>query len=67
MTYYERITSFNIDELAEFITGLCEERDYHCLEKLYEMGIDASIVHSPFELRVEKNKRLLLSEYSNSS
>lgn len=64
-TVYEMIRSFSVDEMAEFITDLCRERDLYCLERLQEAGIDASIVQLARELQVLDNKMWLLSKYSD--
>lgn len=60
MTYYELIKSFSVDDMAEFITQLCQERDQYCLERLQEAGIDATLVQLAREIQVEENKRMLL-------
>lgn len=60
MTYYDLIKSFSVDDMAEFITELCQMRDKYCLEQLQEAGIDATLVQLARPLQVEENKRLLL-------
>ena len=62
MTYYDLIMTFSVDDLAEFITTLCEERDLYCLECLHEAGVDASLVHPAREIQVADNKRMLLTK-----
>lgn len=60
MTYYDLIMSFTVDDMAEFITQLCQERDQYCLERLQEAGIDATLVQLAREIQVEENKQWLL-------
>lgn len=60
MTYYDLIKSFSVDDMAEFITDLCVERELECLAQLQDAGIEASIVQLAREIRVEENKRMLL-------
>ena len=60
MTYYDLIMTFSVDDMAEFITQLCQERDQYCLEQLQEAGIDATLVQLAREIQVEENKRMLL-------
>ena len=60
MTYYDLIMQFSVDDMAEFITQLCQERDQYCLERLHEAGIDATLVQLAREIQVEENKQRLL-------
>jgi DUF1680 family protein len=60
MTYYDLIKSFSVDDMAEFMTDLCRDRDLYCLEQLHEAGIDASLVSLAREIQVEMNKQQLL-------
>lgn len=64
ITMYDIIKSFDVDDMAEFITELCQERDRFCLERLQEAGIDATLVQLAREIQVEQNKFWLLSSPS---
>lgn len=65
MTYYDLIMMFSVDDMAEFITQLCQERDQYCMEQLQEAGIDATLVQLAREIQVEENKRMLLTKLSD--
>ena len=65
MTYYDLIKSFSVDDMAEFITELCQTRDEYCLERLQKDGIDDTLIQLAREIQVEENKRMLLTKLSD--
>lgn len=64
-TNFDLIKSFDVDEMAGFLTDLCHERDVVWLEKLQAQGIDASLVELPREVQVEIHKQSLLENASD--
>ena len=64
-TNFDLIKSFDVDEMAEFLTDLCHERDVVWLETLQAQGIDASLVELPREVQVEIHKQSLLENASD--
>ena len=66
-TMFDVIKSFNLDDMAAFLTELLHDRDMVLLETLHEQGIDATLVELPFEIQCEIHKEFLLKEPSDLS
>ena len=66
-TMFDVIKSFNLDDMAVFLTQLLHERDVNLLESLNEQGIEATLVELPFEAQCEIQKVFLLKEPSDLS
>lgn len=66
-TMFDVIKSFNLDDIAAFLTELLHDRDKALLETLHEQGIEATLVELPFEVQCEIHKKFLLKEPSDMS
>lgn len=64
-TNFDLIKSFDVDEMAGFLTDLCHERDVVWLEKLTAQGLDVSLIELPREMQMEIHKRSLLENVSD--
>lgn len=62
MTLYEKIKGYTVEELAEFIYGLCEGTEERLLESLDRQGVGASLVRLAPEVRIAENVTTLLQE-----
>ena len=62
MTFYEKIKSYDVEELAEFIYGLCEGTEERLLESLERQGYEASLVRIAPEIQISENINMLLQE-----
>ena len=61
-TMFDVIKSFNLDDMAVFLTELLHDRDMVLLETLHEQGIDATLVELPFEVQCNIHREYLLRE-----
>lgn len=66
MTVFDKITQ-SPEELAAFLTGVIEGTEHKILDKLYEYGIQASLVTEAPELRTANNLLMLLEEVDDDS
>ena len=62
MTLYEKILTFDVDEMAAFVTELVISAEQRMLQSVSAQGYDASIVSLATELRQAENKATLLQE-----
>lgn len=62
MTLYEKILTFDVDAMAEFVTELVTATEDRFLESMDARGVKASIVRSHRDLLVLSNRSLLLQE-----
>ena len=62
MNRYQKIKSYDIDTLAEFIYGLIAETENSMLGKLSALGVEVSICSLGEDLRIAQIKHDLLEE-----
>lgn len=62
MNRYQKIKSYDVDTLAEFIYGLIAETENSMLGKLSALGVEVSLCSLNEDLRIAQIKRDLLEE-----
>lgn len=62
MNRYQKIKSYDIDTLAEFIYGIIAETENSMLGKLSALGVEVSLCSLGEDLRIAQIKRDLLEE-----
>lgn len=62
MTLYEKILTFDVDAMAEFVTELIVSTEERLLRSVSAQGVNASLVGLAPEIRVAENKATLLRE-----
>lgn len=62
MTYYERIMSMDIDEMAEFIYGIIATTEEEIQRSLARQGLEGTLVRQMPEVRIADNLRRLQME-----
>ena len=62
MTRYEKIKSWDVDALAEFIYGLIAETEDHMLGIISALGVEASLASLSEDVRIANIKYDLLQE-----
>lgn len=62
MTYYEKIMSFNIEEMAEFIYGVEATVEEELQRSLARQGVDCTLVRRMPEVRIADNLHRLQME-----
>lgn len=62
MTLYEKILTFDVDDMAAFVTELVMSTEQRILQSVSAQGYDASLVSLAPELRQAENKATLLQE-----
>lgn len=62
MTLYEKILTFDVDAMSEFITELICSTEDRMLESVHNQGFSVSLVRLDRELQVSSNKLMLLRE-----
>lgn len=70
MTLYERIRTWDMETLAEFLTTLLESAEDNLLEsvnKHFHEGDGAMLVRLDHDVRVEMNIRFLMQEYDGTT
>ena len=67
MTLFEKIQTYTIEEMAEFIYGLISGTEEKCLISLHEKGIDASFVSLAPELCIADNVEMLMQEVDDDT
>ena len=65
MTLFDKIQSFDAEELAVMFAELLREQDLKWQRRLADAGIEVDIVSIDFDLQVEKYRRMLESEVNN--
>lgn len=66
MTRYEKILTFDVDNMAWFIQTLLEETEDNMLNKLAEYGLEVSVVTLDKDIRHAKIINDLLEEQDGS-
>lgn len=67
MTYYERIMSMDIDEMAEFIYGIIATTEEEVQRSLARQGYDGLLVREMPEIRIADNLRRLQMEVDDGN
>jgi hypothetical protein len=65
MTYYEKILSFDIEEMAEFIYGVIATTEEEMLASVSRQGYEVSLVRVAPALRIAENLQRLMEEVDN--
>jgi hypothetical protein len=66
MNRYQKIKSYDIDTLAEFIYGIIAETENSMLGKLSALGVEVSLCSLGEDLRIAQIKRDLLEEQDDT-
>lgn len=67
MTVYEKIQTFDIVSMAEFIYTLINDTELKMLNSLSKQGIDARLVDFGKDARINENVEMLLQEVDDDS
>ena len=62
MNRYQKIKSYDVDTVAEFIYGIIAETENSMLGKLSALGVEVSLCSLGEDLRIAQIKRDLLEE-----
>lgn len=66
MNRYQKIKSYDIDALAEFIYGLISQTEDNVLDKLSALGVEVSLCSLSEDIRIAQIKRDLLEEQDDT-
>lgn len=66
MNWYQKIKSYDIDQLACFIYGLIVQTEEDLLGMLSALGIEASLCSLSEDIRIAQIKRDLLEEQDDT-
>ena len=67
MTLYEKILTFDVDAMAEFVTELIVNTEERLLHSVAAQGVNVSLVSLAREIRVAENKATLLQEVDDGN
>lgn len=67
MTYYEKILSFDIEEMAEFIYGVIATTEEEIQRSLARQGIEGTLVRPMPEIRIADNLQRLQMEVDDGN